>query len=201
MKATWLIASVLFFIASTHAADTSNFFDSFTIPEKFSVKVAVSVTADGELRENVESYLKRELRTLGDVQIVETNFEFRIFVIAITNDLGGRDSGFALGVTVARPMSLLKEEARWLTHEKLGSEDLKSLEKLFDAELIYDGGSIHVCGRNALRKSCESIITSFDAKTLEPQRESFQSMVTTMKAAQAKRKAQKQADAERAKKP
>jgi hypothetical protein len=132
---TLLLIVVLTFCSSPLVAQQKRF------------KIDVKVTSDNDIKADIESYLKRELRSLGDVE-VGTSGDYILFVSVIkTQTQGGALFGYAGSYSAAQIISCA------------GSIYLDFV----DARL-YAGG------RNDLRKLTEGVVTDFDSTILEEKR-------------------------------
>ena len=93
---TLAIAAVLFIIVSlsfeTHAADIKNM--------KFSAKVRVTVKADEDIKNTLSSYLNKELRSFNDIEVVYTNPEWEITIMAMPHKINGRISGVIISTVI-----------------------------------------------------------------------------------------------------
>ena len=62
----------------------------------FSVRVTVSCD-DLSTESGIKSYVKRELRSLGDVEVVEEEYAFTIHIVALKDHTtSGRHNGYAM---------------------------------------------------------------------------------------------------------
>lgn len=101
MKTNWLRSIVVLFAivvlsGEAHAADTSN----LRWP---SIRVKVTVSAPDNIKGAMSSYLNRELRSLNDVELVDTNPFWEIDVVAMElKTVGGYTSGVALSTVIIR---------------------------------------------------------------------------------------------------
>jgi hypothetical protein len=120
-------------------------FSAFGQAKRYEVGISVSGSTDS--KSEVESFLKRELRSLGDVDIVETG-DFTIFVSAIKLQLkSGSYTGFSVSYDATETISC---------NGKI----------YFD---LVDSGH-QTGGKDDLRKIIESIIIDFDKIILEKKR-------------------------------
>ena len=71
---------------------------------KFVARVKLSVSGSENIKDEVVSYLSRELRALGDVVIVEQDARWELSVIVMElASRGGSKNGLAFSVVVIRP--------------------------------------------------------------------------------------------------
>src|ERR1041385_3460071 len=76
-------------------------------PKHWSTTVSLSVDGimEGPLRNQVQSYIGRELRKLGDITIVDDKPEYTISLIGYnTNTKLGQTVGFTLSILVTKPV-------------------------------------------------------------------------------------------------
>ena len=132
-----LFLSVTFTGEPTRAQKTHNF------------KVHVSVTCEDEHTKSlIQSYIKRELRSLGDVLIVGNNDQYILNIVAVepTYEATGRKiGGIAIGSVFFR--------------------------KTLSGDYSYP--DLRVCGDDTkdLEGICKSIVANIDTRHLEPVRE------------------------------
>ena len=154
---------------------------------KFSARVQVSVgSKEGEiagstLETDAASYIKRELRSLGDVVISDQDPRYYIEVLpmAMTYKSGRPAGSIAISVVVGE--RLTKTLAGRILKRYLKAEGgvfyddfllpLVSIEYLARTHRIYSGG------REDLRSLCERLVAAFDSETIEPARVEWQQFV------------------------
>ncbi len=125
------------------------------ITEPFKFKVSVVVTCSNkQVKSYIESYVKRELRSLHDVDVVslQSNPPLEIHIVAIEGtykETNRKTNGIAFAGNFLQRSSL-----DWSTY---------LLPQLY--VLIGD--------TRDLEELCKDIVVSFDTKTLEPIRELF----------------------------
>ena len=154
---------------------------------KFSARVQVFVgSREGEiasstLQTEAASYIKRELRSLGDVVISDQDPRYYIEVIpmAMTYESGRRAGHIAISVVVGE--RLTKTLAGRILERYLKAQGgdfyddfllpLVSNEYLARTHRIYSGGS------EDLRSLCEMLVAAFDSETIEPARDDWQQLL------------------------
>ena len=161
------------FSVTAYAADTSR--------SKFSAKVKVSVTAEGNIKNRVSSYLNRELRALNDVELVETNPEWEISVIAMElKSVGGTKTGFALSTVI-----LISYDNRLLC--SFFEAEYKALE--YTAAVVKETSSLYlrpsqwlnIGSTDDLQRICRDVVADFDMKHLEESRKLYRRMPDWLK--------------------
>jgi hypothetical protein len=112
--------------------------------EKPSIKVCLSVTGDAKILALTENYIKKELRSLGDITIVDTKYtaDYYLVMVIVQEKLkgGSRLEEFTCAWAVAKPMTY-------------GCEDLRGVRL--------------VANSNNLKELCQGIVSEFDVKYLE----------------------------------
>ncbi|HKQ23146.1 MAG TPA: hypothetical protein VJT81_01735 [Burkholderiales bacterium] len=133
-----------------------------TDPLKFTAKVRLHVSADTSIKSSIVSYLSRELRSLGDVEIVDENPGWELYVVAMeVTTVSGIKTGFALTSVVINPFDnqklspLLQPVSR-----DLGLTITQGLVNT-NGHWLYVGGE--------LQNLCKQAVTDFDV-TLEESR-------------------------------
>jgi len=157
----------------------------------FKVRIKIDCTGE-DLKQTTESYLSRELRSLGDVTIVDTGEDCMIEVVLLENTItSGEKIGPILSVAYLEPtdakvfLSVLNGLADLHTLvvsypyteqinevvDRLSALVLKMNESThtlgdysIDQHLLYTGGT------NDLRNRCEKIIVDFDNNYLKEKR-------------------------------
>jgi len=155
---TLTTAAVLFIIVAlnfeAHAADIKNM--------KFSARVKVTVTADEDVKNILNSYLNKELRSFNDVEVVYTNPEWEIAIIAhkIT-------TGVIISTVIKRHFD------NWLLSYYF---QLKYKDDGLNAtsDLYYDiDHFLNVGPSDSLERLCKDIVADFDTRHLEESRKTF----------------------------
>ena len=142
-------------------------------PPKFQVDVHVSCD-NSILKSEIESYLNRELRSLGDVEIVDNSSEHALSVIVIEETYVGGEKKGTVSLAV---LGLLR----------INPKQLFSLQKIYDipAEVFVDATFDAVFGyrrnyffqlivniqKNNVKRTCEEIVAGFDTDMIEPERQ------------------------------
>lgn len=163
-----LIGAVLSFLflltmPSSHAADANSW--------RYSAKVKVNISAADNIKGSVSSYVNRELRSLTDVEIVENDPEWIIYILAMElKTVGGYKSGVAISTVIVSPFNnqLL---SGWF-QPKFKDSGLK----ITSALAWYPDQWLNVGSADDLQKLCKDIVADFDTKHLEESRKSFRQM-------------------------
>ena len=139
--------------------------------ERLPTKLRVSARVSGKnlsLTTEVESYLKRELRSLGDVEIVDFGiYELYVMIMESKYKSSGTKTGEIsysyVGVKRFNPFNLKAKLPR------------EHFDTVFDATSnLYYLPDLHGMGidanRDELKQLCQSIVAKFDTLLLEPDR-------------------------------
>ena len=135
-----------------------------TEPEKFKVAVIVSksnddTTSEKSLKNLMRSYIKRELRSLQDVEIVDPILDRATVQYVISIAMLERGTGLvAMSYLYAKRIPPNRFKDVWHKHYT----KIPAFEP-------PDGGVITV-DRDHLDKKCKSIVADFDTEYLEPER-------------------------------
>ena len=133
-------------------------------------KVRVDVSCGDEMRKRfIESHIKRELRSLIDVDVVSTeNADYHINLIAIPLSNSGQETG---GIAIAINYLRQIDVADWRLKHKYSDRviNLDNITLYLKAHLTLQVGDIR-----DLDQLCQTIIVSFNSKILEPHRISNQ---------------------------
>lgn len=147
------------------------------VPNKFNVRIDL-IGEDGSTKNLIESYIKRELRSLQDVNIIPDNiyatYILELVFVEPTYEASGRKKGdIAISYVFKEKFSAYKELIPFLIKECPKLEDAsKKLEiglKTFNLDIIHNHGVI-ADDTEDVTKLCKDIVASFDVKVLEKQR-------------------------------
>lgn len=134
-------------------------------------QVYVHITAEDEsLKSLMESYIKRELRSLQDVDVVYTRdempYEIAIVAMELKKASGHKSGGVAFAVNILYPFDnraierYVRSKEVWDTFVNLPTSGLYHHPDL----------SVHVGARANLKGLCQTLVAMFDADHLEPSR-------------------------------
>jgi hypothetical protein len=173
MKRRWfqsivVLGAIVALNLSAHAADTHK--------PRFSVKVKVSLSSDDSIMTSVSSYLNRELRSLGDVELVDNDPEWVIFVLALEiKREARRTNGVALSTVFIR--SFNNKVLGPLVEPKFKDAVLDLTSNL--SYYNNTNHSLNVGATEDLQEMCKEIIAKFDMKCLEESRKIFRQYNST----------------------
>ncbi len=150
---------------------------------KFSIRVKLTCSAKDNIRGEVESFLRRELRSLNDVILVDENAGLEINIVAMEQEtVSRRKVGIIFSVVVLRPMEELLKF--WVMSEgKMTYDKAKFMDRLKDHFKIYlyKGHYIQTGPVEELKSICQSIVAKLDIDYLEEVRKSHQQFIDYFK--------------------
>jgi hypothetical protein len=113
------------------------------------------------------SYLKRELRSLRDVTVVETNADYTINLIAFeTSTVQGLATGYALSYFVTEPV----RSRPFSMFFGLNAQQQEVLSNYLSSAVLIDGHYLYIVPLDGLRTHAENFITHLDTDWFEPSR-------------------------------
>jgi hypothetical protein len=135
----------------------------------FSAKVSVSVTAQDNIKGLIESYIGRELRSLGDIVVSDDNPRWIISILAIEQ---ASRSGQKLGVVMST--AITESFDNGLILDKV-SADRKEIVSFLTTGLCHVSGHwINTGATDELRLLCDQTVAQFDSSVIKPARTSYQ---------------------------
>ena len=133
-------------------------------PPKF--PVGVYVTCDDESLKNfIESHLKRELRALRDVEVVDgVIFHIHILVVKHTYE-SGRKMGTVSLATMFLKLYDFHPLTPYMTHDQI-------LAMMRDHGAFYYSPKLllSITSKEKIKEWCEETVANFDIEMLEPER-------------------------------
>ncbi|HUU41825.1 MAG TPA: hypothetical protein VMW42_12885 [Desulfatiglandales bacterium] len=138
-------------------------------------QINVNVSADPAIKTLINSYLNREFRALGDVELVDTNSDWSMSIICVqVESLSGPQSQVLLSVVItelypnAAIVSMLPAESK-----QLGNEITSNLYLARD-HWVRSGS------QENLQQICSKIIADFDILYLEKERQRWKDVQNIM---------------------
>lgn len=128
------------------------------------ISVSVSVTADDPIKSDIESYVKRELRALGDIDLYASKPDYEIRLIAIQPG-----SAVAISTLVLQKFDFTVYLNKVLTSKGVDEKTKKDLSFLATKESV-EQYFLNSHSINNLSEMCKSIVASIDADTFESER-------------------------------
>jgi hypothetical protein len=149
----------------------------------FSASVKLEITGN-ELQNDIYSYISRELRSLGDVKIVNDQEEWTIQIVALQEHAKtDRIVGIAISSVVLKHiwsepalMSLLSQ-----AKEKLSESGYNLLAYSLLAGCTVSNHKLLSGSPEDLQSLCKNIVVDFDADCLKPARELHQRVIESLK--------------------
>lgn len=139
---------------------------------KFKARVKVSITADDDIKGTVTSYIHRELRSLNDVEIVDSDPEWELMIIAMeAKTTTGHKTGNVLSVLILSKFnnSLLLSISG--SNKEIVSELTSHLYHFPEQWFLRQGPTKN------LKDMCDKIVADFDTSCLEESRKSHREMM------------------------
>jgi len=170
------VTAILFvFVAlssEVHAADSKNM--------KFSARVKVYVWGNDNIQDTVSSYIKRELRSLNDVELVDSDSEWEINVgTAVLDNVNGYNLGVLFSTLIIHHFD------NWMLSYMLQPK-YKDEGMGITSNLSYSGLSHEMKwgSMDNLQEKCKKIVTDFDTHELEASRKSFRQLKESLQKSQ-----------------
>jgi hypothetical protein len=124
--------------------------------------VKVSVSADNNIKGQVESYIKRELRSLQDVTLVDEGADWELSILAM--EISTKD-GYKSGVVISAVILRLfdNQMISVMLQEKYRELGINLTNNLY----WYSGHWLRAGSNDKLRSLCVELIAHFDSEELE----------------------------------
>ncbi len=142
----------------------------------FSTKVCVMVGAEDYIRGKIDSYIKRELRSLSDVTLVDEGADWKLSILAMEpSTRGGGKGGVVISWVILKPFN-----NQWLS--TLFQDGYKELGlTLTDGLCREEDHLLKVGPSEELRSMCEEMVADFDSDYIEPERKSYREAMKSIK--------------------
>jgi hypothetical protein len=134
-------------------------------------RINLEISADEKIQSKVESFVARELRSLGDVAQTSEYADYQISVVAlILHTLSGQETGIAISVCINQSFY-----NGFLSH--LFKDDVRSLGMQSTEGTVYFVSHwLRSGGTDDLQSICTGIVADFDSQFLQPRRKQDQKM-------------------------
>ena len=150
---------------------------SAATPEKPKPKFVVEVLVecdDKNTKAFIESHIKRELRSLQDVEIATVAGEYQLHIVAVemkSKTLGKKLGTIALACEYRRIYNASRVIIKLMDTYPIGTDGFH-IAKEFNLIPLYDKTHLSVAGgmTDELDKHCKNIVVGFDTEMLEPDR-------------------------------
>lgn len=157
---------------------------------KYSTTVTLVISAtEDEIKNQVYSYISRELRALGDVQLLEdnsvwavkSNTEWVIQIIAMQQENKDRRIiGWVMSSVILKPILRDRDFKLFILNKALkGEYDEKLWQELFEqlrTSCIVSGHGIRSGSPEDLQSNCKGIVAKFDSECLKESRKADQQL-------------------------
>jgi len=154
---------VLLWVGIGYGQDAASDTKKAVIPD-FSASVRLVVLGDSTIKNLVQSYLGRELRSLKDVQLVESKEHYLVQVISgVLKNNAGDKTGVVFSGLVLRNMSAVIRARLFVCN--LDS----TLNPSYDLFMLVRHW-IRVGDESDIQAICAKIVADFDTEELEPSR-------------------------------
>jgi hypothetical protein len=155
----------------------------FPKPIKTSFRVQVIISSDDPIIKNViESYVKRELRSLGGVIVTDNDPEYAIEIVALHPETVEKCyiNSIALSVVIRAPLNLSMIQVL-AAATSLEKKEQHSIVRLYEGKDTLIRHFLLMPSIDNLRESCESIVADFYSDTLEPRRKLYEAINKEMR--------------------
>ncbi len=136
-------------------------------PPQFKIVLRYEGAKINSWDERVGSFLKRELRSLGDVTILDSSYspslDYSLLILVDLVDMGRGGKFYYASMVITSPY---KQKEAWWRNKEL-EKLMGGLFSLFGDE-IYE--TSYLFGYSSLRDLCANLIAAFDVNFLEPLR-------------------------------
>ena len=135
--------------------------------EKVLIRVRVMVQADADIQSSIESQLKRDLRALGDVILVNENPDFEIRVIAMESMTKEKEkTGIAFATVFLRPYVRSGIPEMISSRCKGDPESNRAAGHLQNSQ-IYRDHLLQIGSPNDIEQICKDIVYTFKTNVSE----------------------------------
>jgi hypothetical protein len=140
-------------------------------PLQETMKVRLSVDAAPALRDEITSYLGRELRSLQDIRIVDQDADYILYVGAMTvSTKAGATIGVAISAVLVVPYKF-EHITGLLTN--MTQDQWHALEASTVGQVFIDQTALFAGALGDIPELCKKIIVRLDASSFEPTRKAL----------------------------
>jgi hypothetical protein len=165
MKSKYLLLAVILSAAIGCVAQTPQTPSNYSRP-KYSATVQVDVSCDDEpLKGQIRSFVSRELRSLGDITIVDEAPDFVLSVIATPAKTQGN---IVTGVVIATQFTGTVKIDLTSLKGKVSARSIDMLTDVLNGARIVWGFELQTGSMNDVQSLCRIIVADFDTSALEP---------------------------------
>lgn len=140
-------------------------------PDRYEAAVLVLVSCENaSVSDLAKSYLKRELRSLGDVEVRDSIAPWVVQAIIVeTKTEGGAVLGYSMGISLQRSLNV-DMLSLFLSGCEGASEEISRYSQLMGQIWEISAFWVFVGDRDDLQNLCKKAIALFDTQQLEPER-------------------------------
>lgn len=140
-------------------------------------RVALSVSSeDKTAKDEIVSYIARELRSIGDIVIADTGYDFKVSIVHMTvENMAKIQTGHVLSIVVTSHMT--PYEAKLFTK---GCEDEGFLSKYISVLGFPEKQDIGTTSLEGLEKMCKGTVADIDGSVFEKKRKEHQKFLDSL---------------------
>jgi hypothetical protein len=144
-------------------------------PIRTSFRVQVVIKGDESIKNILESYVKRELRSLGGVIVTDNGPDYVIEIVALQTETVEEHklSSIGLSVVIRTPLDLSMIQVL-AAATNMKKKDQDNIVRLYEGKDTLIQHFLLMTSIDSLRGSCESIVADFYGDTLEPRRKLYE---------------------------
>lgn len=144
--------------------------------QPFSGRVSVSVSANDDIKGKIESYISRELRSLGDIVVTDDNPRWILSIVALESTTkSGYKSGIEISVVILEPFD------NSLVISQVNEKSKEFVSTMTSGLHSFSGQWLRVGAPEDLRSICNGIVADFDSQHIKPARDFWQSYIDYQK--------------------
>jgi len=179
--ATSILSVLLMAVSISFTAANSK---NVEIP-KYSTTVKLDISASDEIQNQVYSYVGRELRALGDVEIVKDNSQWIIQIVAIQQrSKDGRVAGLGISSVILKPCladRFLVVITLPKIKEILDKREYEILRLMLSSSYGVNSHKLQSGSAGDLESICKDVVADFDAEWLKKEREHHQELMNLLR--------------------
>jgi hypothetical protein len=142
------------------------------------ITVSLAVSAPDSIKDKAISFLMRELRALGDIEVIDAGAAFRIEVVALDLWRPSKvNEGYAVSTTVAKPVRLTTLETLKFLVQQGQRSNAEYDAGLHRATERDTAGAVRILGHylqiapaEGLAELCEDLVATIDGGVFEMER-------------------------------
>jgi hypothetical protein len=142
--------------------------------DRWSARVQVEVSAPtNDLRDQLVSYITRNLRSLGDVEVVDTNPTFKISIVSLSNTLmSGQSGGYTISTVILKPLDATQVDLMLKSMDTpeviVNMVSIMTTDEVEFKDHLLNTGSVY-----QLPAMCQDLVTSLDSRVFENERKQY----------------------------